>query len=85
MVPNRATHQISLLVANFLQRPLLRGFLYDNWDGITSGTGHQTRSEDESHFFINLLLYLHETGTFFIPSQLSEITLVQGRIPAWLG
>ena len=44
---------------------LLRGCLCEGRDGITSEIGQQTILEDYSHFFINLLLRLHEAEMFF--------------------
>ena len=61
-------------------RNALNGYLCESRNGIPSdGTTVISRLADYSHFFINLLLHVHDTGKYFIPSRLGSIHLAHGE------
>ena len=47
----------------------VRGCLYESRDRMTSWKGRQTRSEDYSHFFINMFLRLSRDVLHAIPAR----------------
>lgn len=42
----------------FAEFPFPRGCLNEQWGGVTNGTEQWERSEENSHFIINLFLHL---------------------------